>query len=108
MRLLSYQAIAQGANAIQYFQWRQSRGSAEMFHGAIVSHAGHEHTRVFREVSSLGKELHQLSNLPDYNLLNTRVVSRVALLFSWPNWWNVEFLPGPSDQLDYLDEVHAY
>jgi beta-galactosidase len=36
------------------------------------------------------------------------VVSRVALLFSWPNWWNVEFLPGPSDRLDYFDEVLAY
>ncbi|HEX7733994.1 MAG TPA: beta-galactosidase, partial [Ktedonobacteraceae bacterium] len=108
MRLLSYQAIAHGANAVQYFQWRQSRGSAEMYHGAIVSHAGHEHTRVFREVSELGAELHALSSNPGSDLLGSRVKARVALLFSWPNWWNVEFLPGPSDQISYLDEIHLY
>lgn len=108
MRLLSYQAIAHGANAISYFQWRQSRGSAEMYHGAIVSHAGHEHTRVFREVAELGAELEALSQLPGADLLGARVPARVAVLFSWPNWWNVEFLPGPSDQLRYLDEVLLY
>ncbi len=108
MRLLSYQAIAHGANAVQYFQWRQSRGSAEMYHGALVSHAGHENTRVFREVAALGEELHALSSSPGLDLLNARVTARVALLFSWPNWWNVEFLPGPSDQMRYLDEILLY
>ncbi|HET8841896.1 MAG TPA: beta-galactosidase, partial [Ktedonobacteraceae bacterium] len=108
MRLLSYQAIAHGANAVHYFQWRQSRGSAEMYHGAVVSHAGHEHTRVFREVAALGKELALLSNNPGPDLLAARVKARIALLFSWPNWWNVEFLPGPSDQVRYLDEILLY
>lgn len=108
MRLLSYQAIAHGANAVQYFQWRQSRGSAEMYHGAIISHAGHERTRVFREVAELGAELHALSSNPGLDLLGARVQARVALLFSWPNWWNVEFLPGPSNQVRYLDEVLLY
>ena len=41
-------------DTVQYFQWRKSRGSAEKFHGAVVDHAGHEYTRVFREVSELG------------------------------------------------------
>jgi beta-galactosidase len=108
MRLLSYQAIAHGANAVQYFQWRQSRGSAEMYHGAIISHAGHEHTRVFLEVAELGAELHALSTNPGPDLLGARVKARAALLFSWPNWWNVEFLPGPSDQIKYIDEVLLY
>ncbi len=108
MRLLSYQAIAHGADAIQYFQWRQSRGSAEMYHGAIVSHAGHEHTRVFREVAALGEELQMLSEGMGQGILGARVPARVALIVSWPNWWNVEFLPGPSDQLRYLDEGQLY
>lgn len=108
MRLLSYQAIAHGANAVQFFQWRQSRGSAEMYHGAIVGHAGHEHTRVFREITALGAELHALSDTPGQDLLGARVKARVALLFNWPNWWNVEFLPGPSDQIRYLDEILLY
>jgi beta-galactosidase len=109
MRLLSYQAIGHGADAIQFFQWRQSRGSGEMFHGAIVSHAGHANTRVFREVAHLGRELHELSQTAEgRDLPGSRVPARVALVFSWPNWWNVEFLPGPSNQINYLDEVLLY
>ena len=56
MRLQSYQAVAHGSDGVLFFQWRQSRGSAEQYHGAIVSHAGHEHTRTFRQVSGLGAE----------------------------------------------------
>lgn len=104
MRLLSYQAIAHGSDAAMYFQWRQSRGSAEKYHGAIVSHAGHEHTRTFREVADLGAELAGL----DAGILGTRTSARVALMFSWPNWWNVEYTPGPSSAIRYVDEVLRY
>ncbi|HEY7418296.1 MAG TPA: beta-galactosidase [Ktedonobacteraceae bacterium] len=76
MRLLSYQAIAQGANAIQYFQWRQSHGSAEMFHGAIVSHVGHEHTRVFREISPHGVKRWWLFGRRGKRLAVAELVSR--------------------------------
>jgi beta-galactosidase len=104
MRLLSYQAVARGSDAVLYFQWRQSRGSAEKYHGAIVSHAGHEHTRVFREVAALGTELKALGN----GILGTRLPARVALVFSWPNWWNIEYTPGPSSSLHYVEEVLHY
>ncbi len=104
MRLLSYQAIAHGADAIMYFQWRQSRGSAEMFHGAIVSHGGTERTRTFQEVATLGAELQALGTA----IPGTRTKARVALMFSWPNWWNVEYRPGPNDDLSYPDEVLRY
>jgi beta-galactosidase len=32
----------------------------------------------------------------------------VALLFSWPNWWAVEYQPRLSTAIDYLDEVTRY
>jgi beta-galactosidase len=104
MRLQSYQAIAHGADSVLFFQWRQSRGAAEMHHGAIVSHAGHAQTRVFQEVAALGTELQGLGRC----LLGARTPARVALLFSWPNWWAVEYRPGLSASLDYLDEVMRY
>jgi beta-galactosidase len=101
MRLQSYQAIAHGADSVMFFQWRQSRGSSEMHHGAIVSHAGVEETRVFQEVAGLGAELRALGQ----QTLGTRVPAEVALLFSWPNWWAAEYQPGLSASLDYLDEI---
>lgn len=104
VRMLSYQALARGADGIMYFQWRQSRGSAEMYHGAIVSHVGHEHTRVFQEVAELGAELDTLGS----TVLGTRVVARVALLFSWPNWWNLEYRPAPDNSLRYVNTVLYY
>jgi len=104
MRLLSYQAVARGCDGVMFFQWRQSRGSAEKYHGAVVSHSGREDTRVFGEVAALGRELRELgAGIP-----GTRLPARVALVFSWPNWWNVEYLPGPSSSLRYLDEAQRY
>jgi len=104
LRLQSYQAVAHGADAVMYFQWRQSRGASEMFHGAVVSHAGHEHTRVFGEVAALGAELASLGD----GIVGTRLPTRVAIIFSWPNWWNVEYLPGPSSALNYVEDVLMY
>ena len=51
--LSSIQAVAHGADSVQYFQWRKSRGGHEKYHGAVVDHCGHENTRVFKEVSHL-------------------------------------------------------
>jgi beta-galactosidase len=104
LRQHSFQAVAHGADGVMYFQWRQSRGSFEMFHGAIVSHAGHEHTRVFNDVATIGTELAEL----DSRVLGTRLPARVAFIFSWSNWWNVEFKPGLSNALNYTDEVFLY
>jgi len=59
--LASIQAIAHGADSVQYFQWRKGRGGDEKFHGAVVDHCGHENTRVFRNVTSLGKKLEKLT-----------------------------------------------
>ena len=58
--LSSLQAVAHGADSVQYFQWRKSRGSVEKFHGAIIDHVGHLDTRVGREVTALGEMLSQL------------------------------------------------
>jgi beta-galactosidase len=104
MRLLSYQAVAHGSDGALFFQWRASQGAAEKYHGAIVGHAGHEHTRVFGEVARLGAELGSL----DAGILGARLPARVALVFSWPNWWNVEYRPGPSSALDYVAEAQRY
>jgi beta-galactosidase len=104
MRLWSYQAIARGADSSLFFQLRRSRGASEKFHGAVIEHAGHENTRVFRECAELGQELQQLGGA----LLDARVESRVGILFDWENWWAVELSSGPTIDLKYVDEVYKY
>jgi beta-galactosidase len=104
LRLQSFQAMAQGADSIMYFQWRRGRGGIEMLHGAVVEHHAMNDARVFREVSQLGAQLKQL----DTSTLGGRVPARVALLFDWENWWALSFGSGPSVDLDYLEECRAY
>ncbi len=87
--MASMQAVAHGADTIQYFQWRKSRGSSEKFHGAVVDHVGNENTRVFREVSALGARLKQLDDV-----VGTRTVSRVAMLYDWDNRWALDNAQG--------------
>lgn len=104
MRLWSYQAVSRGADTILFFQLRRSRGATEKFHGAVIAHAGHENTRVFRETAQLGKELNQLSD----QLLDARVEAKVAIVFDWENRWAIDLSSGPSVALDYVAEVHKY
>ena len=59
--LSSMQAVAHGADSVQYFQWRKSRGGYEKFHGAVVDHKNGSDTRTFREVTEVGKRLEHLS-----------------------------------------------
>lgn len=89
-KLSSLQAVAHGSDTVQYFQWRKSRGSSEKFHGAVVDHCGHEHTRVFRDVAELGETLERL-----HSVLGTSVPSETAIVFDWDNRWAVKDAQGP-------------
>mgnify|MGYP000991412825 FL=1 len=104
MRLWSWQAVARGADTVMFFQLRRSVGACEKFHGAVIEHAGHEHTRVFREVAELGAELKKLGD----RILDARVEAKVAILYDWENRWAVSLSSGPSIALDYVKEVHKY
>ncbi len=104
MRLWSYQAVARGADTVLFFQLRRSIGATEKFHGAVIEHVGHEHTRVFRETAALGKELGQLSD----HIIDARVEAKAAIVFDWENRWGIDLTSGPSVALDYVKEVHKY
>lgn len=104
MRAQSYQTIAHGADTIQFFQLRRSVGGCEKFHGAVISHAGTENTRVFQEVAALGKELEEIGP----KILKTQKHSQIGLIFDWENYWALEYASGPSADLCYVDQIHRY
>lgn len=104
MRLWSYQAMAHGADTILFFQMRRSIGACEKYHGGVIDHVGTENTRVFRELTTLGKELVKIGD----RTLGTRVNSKVAIVFDWDNWWAAEYSAGPSKLIDYYQEVFKY
>lgn len=104
MRLWSYQAVAHGADTVMFFQMRQSIGACEKYHGAVISHAGHENTRTFRECSELGEELKALGD----TIIDSKYNAKVAIIFDWDNWWAVEFSSGPSISLKYVEQIERY
>lgn len=104
MRAQSYQTIAHGADTIQFFQLRRSIGACEKFHGAVISHAGTEDTRVFREVQALGAELGRLGT----QMMGSRNEAQVGIIFDWDNYWALEYTSGPSVDMKYVEQIHSY
>ncbi|MDF2613751.1 MAG: hypothetical protein K0S71_1537 [Clostridia bacterium] len=103
MRLMSYQAMAHGADGIMFFQWRQSQRGAEKFHSAMVSHNGDENARGFKEVCQLGNELSLLSELK-----GTYSNNKAALLFDYDNWWALDGECQPSSLTTYMLLIEKY
>lgn len=103
-KLSSLQALAHGADNIQYFQWRKSRGASEKFHGAVVDHVGHLNTRVGKEVCELGSILEKLGEIA-----GSRVDAKVAVVFDTQNWWAIDDAMGPRNiGKKYLEVVQDY
>jgi beta-galactosidase len=94
--------VARGADAVMFFQWRQSFAGSEKFHSAMVPHGGRD-TRVWHEVVDLGAALKQLAPVR-----GSRMDSRVAIVFDYEAWWASEIDSKPSIDVKYLDLLRAF
>jgi beta-galactosidase len=87
--LQSLQAVAHGADTVQYFQFRKGRGASEKFHGAVVDHEGTENTRVFRDIAALGERLKGMDDI-----VGTGTPAAVALIYDWNVRWALDDVHG--------------
>ncbi|MBU2665145.1 beta-galactosidase [Actinoplanes bogorensis] len=92
--------VAHGADAVCFFQWRQSRAGAEKYHSAMVPHAGTS-SQLFTDVVELGATLRDLASVAGVS----RTPARAAILFDWTSWWAVEQDSHPSASLRYRQEA---
>ncbi|MFH8486974.1 beta-galactosidase [Streptomyces longisporoflavus] len=92
--------VAHGADAVCFFQWRQSAAGAEKYHSAMVPHAGAD-SDLFRAVTALGQTLKALAPVAGTG----REPARVAVLFDWDSWWASEQDSHPTSRLDYHQEA---
>lgn len=102
-KLSTVQSIAHGSDSILYFQWRKSRGSSEKFHGAVIDHVGHEHTRVFADVAEVGE---LLGKLPEIS--GTTVKAEVAIMFDWETEWALADAQGFGKNKKYIDTCQEH
>jgi len=94
--------VGRGADAVMFFQWRQSFAGSEKFHSAMVPHGGRD-TRVWREVVDLGAALKLLEPVR-----GSRVESRAAIVFDYEAWWASEIDSKPSIDVKYLDLLRGF
>ena len=93
--------VARGSRGAMFFQWRAPRGGAELFHSAMVPHAGPD-TRVFREVVAFGAALRRVAEVrrgPRRGAGGDRLGRRQRVGVAEPGL--------PSAYVDYHDEVAA-
>lgn len=92
-------AVAHGSDSGMYFQIRQSRGSSEKFHSAVISHTGTDNTRVFNEVAHTGRTLNELSDI----IYGADNPAEAAIIFDTENKWALDKCQGPRNiGLDYF------
>ena len=101
-RMEMMQAVAHGSDGVMYFQWRKGRGGHEKYHGAVVDHVGHEHTRVFREVSEIGCALAKLDDL-----VGTTTPAEVALVYDWEVRWALATSAGVPKDSKVEDDAYT-
>jgi beta-galactosidase len=102
--LQSMQALAHGADTVQYFQFRKSRGGPEQYHGAVVDHEGSENSRVFGDVAEVGKRLQGLDGL-----VGADTPARAALIHDYQARWALEDAKGfLQDKTGYGETVVSH
>ncbi|MEU8001257.1 beta-galactosidase [Catellatospora sp. NPDC049111] len=92
--------VAHGADAVCFFQWRQSAAGAEKYHSAMVPHAGPD-SDVFRSAAALGATLRELAPIAG----SGREQAPAAIVFHWESWWAAEADSHPTDRLRYRQEA---
>ena len=81
-RLLAWQAVAHGGDAVLYWQWRSAPGGQEQYHGTLVGADGRP-TPIYPEIAQTAHELGEVAT----EIAGTSPKASVALLYSQNSRW---------------------
>lgn len=101
---ICWQSIAHGADASLFFQWRQSVGGVEKFHGGMIPHSGRLDTRMGKELKDLGAQLAALDNI----LSGAEYPVRAAIISEWEDKWALEGSSIHNVNIKHMEEVIKY
>jgi beta-galactosidase len=101
-RSMAWQAVAHGAEAFLYWQWRAAPNSQEQMHGTLVDAAGK--LRPFaEEVRRIAGEFTRASDL----IVGSKVKARVAILNDYESRWAIDW-QRHHDEFDYVEHLLSY
>ncbi|HJE26884.1 beta-galactosidase [Limosilactobacillus pontis] len=104
MRATELQAVAHGADTVQFFQLKQAVGGSEKFHSAVIAHSGRTDTRAFKEVARLGHDLKKVGP----TIKDANIHAKVGIVFDWSNFWSLEYVDGITQDLQYVPIILDY
>lgn len=100
--VLAYQALARGAELINYFRWRTCRFGAEQHEMGILDHDGVPRRR-YEEIKKIGREWDKLRK--ELNIVPQK--NEVAICFSYDHLWSSKISP-INPQFTYLTHLSQY
>jgi beta-galactosidase len=103
LRVGSYQALARGSDGVMFFQWRQSKGGAELMQSAMVPQGSPASSTIWVDVVRLGRELSELADLQ-----GSRVEASVAMVLDWDSWWALEQPGQPSSLVRQVERLEDF
>jgi beta-galactosidase len=86
VRAMTWEAIAHGADDVNFWQWRSALNGQEEIHGTLVGADGTP-VPLMEEVSQTGREFAQVQEA----FRGTTPVSQVALLHSYESRWAIDW-----------------
>jgi beta-galactosidase len=101
-RAMAWHAVAHGADAILYWQWRSALGGQEQLHGTLVDQSGQPRP-FYEEVRRLGKDFAAISPI----LAGSEVKASVAMLNDYDSLWSIQWQPHHRD-FDYIEHFSHY
>ncbi len=102
-RAMAWHAVAHGADALLYWQWRSALGGQEQYHGTLIDQSGHPRP-FYDEAKLIGGEFAQVAEF----LAGSTVQSKVAILNCYDSRWSIEFQRHNSE-FDYVGHLtHWY
>lgn len=109
VRALAWHAVAHGADAVAYWQWRSALNGQEQYHGALVGADGAP-APVYAEIAQVAAEFGRAAPA----LAGTTVISHIALINDYPSRWAVawqqftqDFIPANA-MFDYYKPLRSF
>jgi beta-galactosidase len=91
-RTMAWHAVAHGADAILYWQWRSALGGQEQYHGTLVDQSGQPRP-FYEEVQQLGRDFASISSI----LAGSEIKASVAMLHDYDSLWSIKWQPHHRD-----------
>lgn len=101
-RVMAWHAVAHGADAVLYWQWRSALNGQEQYHGTLLDTSGQPRL-FYTEAKQLANDFSRVSDI----IANSTLKAEVALLNCYDSRWSIQWQPHHAD-FDYVAHFLNY